>query len=267
MKSILLLQIEDRINEDLHKNMNENKQICLENNIKYIFLEKSLFNIPPYWAKLFEINKLMNEYPDIEYIMWLDSDAFFVNYDNTRFQNFLKKYENYSMIFTKDMPPWDYGEFNAGSFIIKNNSIGQDIVKTWMSYYDPKQWTYDGNKWKNKTQWAGVEYEQGAFIKYIMKDPKFNKSIIQLPYYYLNNNNCETYISETITTHLANYYKHNKNILQKCFKLFKTYIYQSNEPTIEITEPENNNIIILLLVLLICLLLLLMILILNIKKS
>ena len=219
MKSVLVLQLEDRTNNNLNIFMNENKQICINNNIKYIFLEKSSFNVPAYWGKIFEIDKLMDEYPDIEYFMWLDSDAFFINFDNNKFQNFLKKYESYSMIITNDMPPFD-AEFNAGSFIIKNNKYGHDIIKEWTSFYNPNKWEYKDLTWRTESAWAGEEYEQGSFIKYILHNPKFNTHIINLPYYYLNNNNCENNI-DTITTHLAGIHKEDDNILEKCFKIFK----------------------------------------------
>ena len=74
---LLILQIEDRNNPLLDKLMNKNKIFCKKHNIEYIYLKKSSFAVPPYWAKIFEINKLLSEKPYIDYIIWLDSDAFF----------------------------------------------------------------------------------------------------------------------------------------------------------------------------------------------
>jgi hypothetical protein len=158
---ILLLQIEDRNDDKLKKFMENNEKICNENNIKYISLKKSRDHVPPYWGKIFEINKIMEEDKTIDYVIWLDSDAFFINYNNKRFHDFLKKYEKYSMIYTKDMPPWELGDFNAGSFIVKNNEIGRNIIKEWMLYYKSHNWTYKNSKWETKMVWAGEDYEQG----------------------------------------------------------------------------------------------------------
>jgi len=200
--------------------MSQNKKICESNGIKYVFLTKSTFNVPPYWAKVFEINKLMKEHPDIKYFMWLDSDAFFINFNNDKFQHFLKKYEQYSVIISKDMPPWG-GTFNAGSFIVKNDKNGNGIMREWISRYNPDKWKFIDSKWYTQSAWAGEDYEQGSFVKNIFSNPKYHKHIIQLPYYYLNNNSCEKYTDDTITTHLAAEFKMNPSVVQKCFNLFK----------------------------------------------
>jgi hypothetical protein len=63
--------------------MDQNKKICLENDIKYINLKTASSNVPPYWGKVFEIQKLMsnNEY---DYIFWLDTDVVFEPHDIAR---------------------------------------------------------------------------------------------------------------------------------------------------------------------------------------
>ena len=75
---ILVLQIEDRSDNFLNKLLNENKEICKANGIEYIFMNNTSSTISPYWRKVFEINNIMKkeEYKTIDYIMWLDSDAF-----------------------------------------------------------------------------------------------------------------------------------------------------------------------------------------------
>ena len=39
----------------------------------------STFYIPPYWGKIFELNKLLYENPDVKYFIWIDSDATIIN--------------------------------------------------------------------------------------------------------------------------------------------------------------------------------------------
>jgi galactosyl transferase GMA12/MNN10 family len=211
--------MEDRNNNNLSSFMNENKRICLENGMHYIFLEKTSFHVPPYWGKVFELNKLMKENPRITYFMWLDSDAFFINFDKKRLENFLHKYQYYSMLISKDMPPWG-GVFNAGSFIVKNDERGRGIMKEWISNYNPNKWTYANSKWTTPSVWAGEDYEQGSFIKHILNSTKYNKYIVQLPYQFLNNNNCIDNTTDTITTHLAAEHKNNYFTVQKCLNIF-----------------------------------------------
>ena len=215
---ILVLQIEDRYDELLNKFMINNKIICDTHNIKYINLYKSSYNVPPYWGKIFELYKIFHLFPEIDYFMWLDSDAFFIYFDYNKLQLFLNKYNEYSMIITSDMPPWDCEcEFNAGSFFIKNDDNGKEILKEWIQYYNPNNWNYDNNIWTTQSIWGGIDYEQGAFINYIYSNPKLRKYIVQLPYYYLNNNNLQ-YQNETITMHLAAGFKKDINLVNSCMK-------------------------------------------------
>ena len=148
---ILILQIEDRNDEKLQIFMEQNKLICNKYNMEYLSLKKSRATVPPYWGKIFEINDIMHNDPTLDYIMWLDSDAFFINYDHDKFYNFINKYSEYSMIITNDMPPWEKNDFNAGSFIIKNDKIGRDIINEWITYYNSNNWTYENMVWKTES--------------------------------------------------------------------------------------------------------------------
>src|SRR5690606_16543737 len=122
---ITILQIEDRNDEFLLKLMNQNKKVCNENNYNYIRMKKSLKHVPPYWGKVYELKRIINEIPRNSYIMWLDSDAFIVNPKNL--QKILYENPEHSMFITGDMPPY-LSSFNAGSFILKNDKIGREIV-------------------------------------------------------------------------------------------------------------------------------------------
>jgi hypothetical protein len=218
MKTVLVLQIEDRIdNPLLQELMKENQYVCEENGILYLYKKRASEQVPPYWGKIFEMHKLMMENPNIDYFFWIDSDAFLLNFSKNRFIEFLEAYSNYSVIVSKDMPPW-YGEFNAGAFIVKNDIIGRDILKKWKTYYRPNKWNYDAltQKWSTHSVWAGIDYEQGSFTKYFLKNPQYSNSIRQLPYYILNNHSCINYNSKTLVVHFAGEHKKNKKELQRC---------------------------------------------------
>lgn len=230
---ILLLQIEDRNVDILQTFMDENKKVCNENNIKYVFLKNARDAIPPYWGKVFELKRQMDENPEIEYFMWLDSDAFFVHFEKDRFQTFLQTYEKYSFIMTDDMPPWN-AEFNAGSFIVKNDRFGKQMMDKWMTLYDNTKWEYKNGKWTTDGEWAGENYEQGSFVNHILKDSFYRDHIVVLPYYVLNNISCD-YNKETITAHLSGEYKDNREIAEKCMGTF--------ESTIESFDFSNESMI------------------------
>jgi len=220
MNNILVLQVEDRDDQLLNKLMEQNKKICLENNITYVNLKKSSYDVPPYWAKVFEIYRIMMTRPEIQCIMWLDSDAVFYNFSKIKLLTLLNKNTEYSMIISKDMPPWEEKEFNAGVFIIANDKNGHDIIKKWMKLYDPEKWVYFANEWLAESDYGDDDYEQGAFIKYIYHNKEYSKYIKQVPFYVLNNNNCCDNNHNIIVTHLAGYHKHNQVNIDNCLASF-----------------------------------------------
>jgi hypothetical protein len=217
---LLVFQLEDRDNELLNNFMSHNRTVCSSNNIEYINKKKSDFNSPPYWNKIFELQKIMNEKKNIDYIFWVDSDAFFVNFDKNKIINFLKKNNKYSIIITKDMPPWNHN-FNAGVFIIKNNKMGKQIIDKWVSKYNKNRWSFDSSikEWKTEGNWGGDDYEQGAFITYLLKDENLKPHIMVNPYYVLNNNNCLENMDESFLVHLAGHHKKDINTVNSCLKL------------------------------------------------
>jgi hypothetical protein len=217
MKSLLLLQMENRKMKPLQTFLQHNKETCTQNNIKYVFIENSKFHAPHYWQKIFELEKCMKDNPTTSYIMWLDSDAFLSDFSQSKMQDFLDKYKDHAMIIARDMPPWK-SPFNAGSFIVKNNVMGRTIVKDWIATYNPDNWTYKNAKWKTESKWAGVDYEQGAFVKYIL--PKYSKHIARVPYYMLNNHRCTRYLNKSISIHLAAEHKKDKTRVNRCIRTF-----------------------------------------------
>ena len=91
---MLLLQMEDRKKQPLTTFLRHNEKTCAENNMKYVFLEKSRFHAPPYWQKVFELDYCMKTNPTIDYVMWLDSDAFLSDFSVLKMQQFLQKYQD-----------------------------------------------------------------------------------------------------------------------------------------------------------------------------
>lgn len=216
MKTLLLLQMEDRKKPTLTTFLRHNKQTCSENHIKYVFIEKSMFHAPPYWRKILELEQCMKNNPTIDYVMWLDSDAFLSKFSVLKMQRLLEKHKDRSMIISGDMPPWT-SPFNAGSFIVKNNAIGKTMMKEWIATYHPNKWTYHDSKWTTECIWAGEEYEQGAFLKHIL--PKYKKHIAKVHYSILNNHQCRN-LNKTISVHLSSPYTKDKSRVKQCIRTF-----------------------------------------------
>lgn len=207
--------MEDRTSPLLSLFMNHNRAICEANNFEYVFLEKSKEYVPPYWGKIVELQRLLED-PRRDYVMWLDSDAFLFQFDKARFTQFLDTNSAYSMIISGDMPPWQHSKFNAGSFIVKNDAKSHDIVDTWLSAYNPDKWHYADGKWTSDGIFAGSEYEQGAFMSTILPNKQFKSHIKTVHYSVLNNNSCIRNTSQTLVVHLAGQHKDNKDNIESC---------------------------------------------------
>ena len=220
-KMFLVLQSEDRQNKLLKKFIAINREVCSRHGIKYVMVAKSEFDVPPYWKKVFELRKVMLENTDTKYIMWIDSDAFFINFNTKKIDDFLKVNRKADIIISKDMPPWETGEFNAGVFFVKNTKSGLELINTWLTFYHPHLWNHDttNKSWSTEAVWAGEEYEQGAFVKHFLQNPAWRSRVAQLPYHVLNNNACdgeETH--DTITVHFAQFHKDDVKRVNKCME-------------------------------------------------
>jgi hypothetical protein len=210
-----VLQMEDRTSPLLSLFMNHNRAQCEASNFEYVFLEKSAEHVPPYWGKIVELQRLLED-PNRDYVMWLDSDAFLFQFNKERFTQFLDTNSAYSMIISGDMPPWQHSMFNAGSFIVKNDEASRNIVATWLSAYNPEKWTYANGKWTSDGIFAGREYEQGAFMSTILPNKQFAPHIKTVHYSVLNNNNCIRNTSQTLVVHLAGDHKNDKDNIESC---------------------------------------------------
>ena len=206
--------MEDRSDSLLTLFMNHNREQCQSSRFEYVFLEKSTANVPPYWGKIVELQRLLAD-PSRDYVMWLDSDAFLYKFDKARFTQFLNTNSAYSMIISGDMPPYT-SPFNAGSFIVKNDEAGRTIVDTWMSAYHPDKWSHANGKWTTSGMWAGPEYEQGAFVANIFYKDEFVPHIKKVHYSVLNNNSCIHNTDNTLVVHLAGPHKEKKVNIESC---------------------------------------------------
>lgn len=213
---ILVLQIEDRYDARIIELMKFNQRICNKNDfLEYKFQLKCSVDVPPYWAKVFEIAILLQKRKDIDYIIWLDSDAMLVN--PSTLQNLLLENPNVSFFGSPDQPDWT-SPFNAGVFVVKNNEHGKNIMEEWCKGFYQSNWKKEFNTWFCPCLWAGSDYEQGSFVKYIMTNPKLEPHISIQNFKVFQETNCNSISPETISVHLAGNLK-NLNSAQRCYSL------------------------------------------------
>lgn len=129
--------------------IHEYAQYSIENNRAYArrygflfeLVEKSLEpSLPIEFTKLRAILQFMKQYPSVKYIMHIDADASVKNqsYD---LRHILAKYlefiPNRHFLVGEDCFKRNVcsqpNRMNSGSFIVKNTSIGHDIIQQWLS--------------------------------------------------------------------------------------------------------------------------------------
>lgn len=140
--------------------------------------------ISPYWTRVHDLLDLCNSYPDDTLFVYLDTDAI-VNskYFDVSISEFIADVDPGKTrdIYISEDPLADYpffydGTYNTGVFIVRNSTKSREFVRSWLSLYNPEEWSYSGNKWKCKVNdrecvWSGLGYEQYAFSKLSEKKP------------------------------------------------------------------------------------------------
>jgi hypothetical protein len=96
------------------------------------------------WSKLLTSIKIIDEYPQYDYVVYIDSDCIFNDFNLSIF-NYLSKskvvngvpVENSNIIFLNDKP-WSEVLPCAGFYIFKNNNESKKIFQEWFETDDPK---------------------------------------------------------------------------------------------------------------------------------
>ncbi len=112
--------------------------MCIENNADKLIDDKRIHIT---WNKIRLLEILLHEYPEYEWIFYIDSDAIFNNH-NIRLENIIDKYKNYNLIMGSDKPMG--GKLiNTGTILVKNCDWSKKFFT---------QWYNNGIKsiWKNK---------------------------------------------------------------------------------------------------------------------
>lgn len=169
-----LVQYDDRHTVLFEELMKYNRTYAARHSYEYIRPTQT-YDIPPYWIKVRIIQQLLQERPDLEYIMWLDSDA--VVHDRAKPIESL--FETGGPDFLISYCPWNKNHtdhvLNVGVFVIRVTPQTKRLVNDWFACYKKERWTHTKGEWKTDGEWAGDDYEQGSFNTMIL--PKYEKII------------------------------------------------------------------------------------------
>ena len=169
-----IIQYETRDDPNLNALMARNRDYCVKNRIEYLRFGP-IQDIPTYWMKVNLVLMVLRGANDGDVVGWLDSDAVIVDHQTPLVDLFKEAGPGKFFLGSRDPKPWP-APFNAGVFFVKVNGVSRQLMEDWMDMYRPDRWTHlaDGS-WKCSGEWAGDDYEQGAFCKYIL--PKYAHAI------------------------------------------------------------------------------------------
>jgi len=120
------------------------------------FFDRAYFDLPVYWQKPSLMARVLASGYDLA--LWLDSDA--VVHDADRpVEDLFAGPE--IMVGAPDAPPWT-APFNAGVFAARAAG-GETLMRRWADLFPGTAWTRTETAWICQAEWAGPDYEQGAF--------------------------------------------------------------------------------------------------------
>lgn len=179
--------------EELARQINED--YCKEHGYTFIVRKSGYESIPPWWRKVFLLRDLMNFYPHVQYYMWMDSDAAFVQQRHIPVGKLFEEHDGILHI-GKDPVPEQSGEFNAGVFAVKNTSLGRQLVYDWVNRFDPSTWcrkdidsscnhSLTFGVWSTSGKWTGPTFEQGV-LNELAKLDRYKPYIIGYEQHYFS---------------------------------------------------------------------------------
>jgi hypothetical protein len=182
--NILILSTDDRDNEyiQLHKKSLEN--YSNKNNYTFLF-EKTCTNLPLYYCKYQRILQLMEQYPNYDYFLWIDSDTIInKKYISFPLESMIEQVgTDIDMIYTsfnifkngisREIVEKIYKPFIAGFYMFKNNNKSKKILQDAIDYIDYSKW--DSLR-KGNCNYAGECYEEAAMF-YSVRNNEEIKSV------------------------------------------------------------------------------------------
>jgi hypothetical protein len=201
-----VLQIENRHAPMIDAFIAHNTNESVAQGFEHVVSREGVESAPPYWWKVFGLKRLMAERPDLDLVMWLDSDAYMSPSAAQRIHLLAEDREKV-MWLSPDCPRFP-SPFCAGAFVVRNDERGRWLVDTWLSHFDPSRWTKDetNGSWRCLGPWAGPDYEQGAFSTHLL--PLADRIGISVQSWQtFSEVDCDSPSKECAVIHLAGEYK------------------------------------------------------------
>ncbi|KAL2610264.1 hypothetical protein R1flu_028837 [Riccia fluitans] len=172
------------------KNLKNKVDYCRLHDIEIFYnmahLDKEMSG---FWAKLPLLRMLLLSHPEVEWIWWMDSDAFFTD---MKFELPMEKYENYNMVlhgwYDMVYQSRSWVGLNTGSFLIRNCQWSLDILDAWAPYGPLGKARTEGGKLLTKYLDGRPEFEaddQSALIYLLLsqKEKWAEKTYLESSYF------------------------------------------------------------------------------------
>lgn len=194
-----------------------NKRTCESDKASYFFHRFPDTDLPPYWQKVKLADAALQSGQCSE-VIYLDTDAVLLKKPS----ELVSMMKNKSFLMSQDMPPWK-SQFNAGVWVVRNDTDGRRLMREWRQSYDPVAWSRQGRQWgcvehkcdgrgvctTGGCEWAGRQYEQGAFLQIFAR----NKPHIEVVKWDALQHHCSpgTEYTGAMACHFASDYKQHIN--------------------------------------------------------
>lgn len=164
---ITVVTLETRTFPLLELHQNNMNEYCAKHNYSYQFYSSYQSPYPVYWQKLQVVLDELNK-NNSDYVMWMDTDALFVNQD-IKIESILQSKPDKSIFIGYDIPRvLNYCSYCAGIFIIKNNNVGKQFLKDCLEQLVTNPDCKFNGKYMCTGIWAGICYEQGMMNQLLM---------------------------------------------------------------------------------------------------
>ena len=137
--------------------LQRNKAYAARHGYAYHYLNTPSVDLPVYWLKPHIVRQLLGAY---DLVAWVDTDAVFHDLER-KIEPLFEGSE--IMVGAGDNPYWAT-PLNTGVFFVKAaGGRGAALMQRWSDLFAGTAWTRTAEAWVCDTEWAGADFEQGAF--------------------------------------------------------------------------------------------------------
>lgn len=161
---VVNLTTKEIIEDSYLSNLNK-KKYCEKYNLDYRFYTGRASKRHAQWDK---IQCVLQNLPEYDYVIWMDSDAIFNNFEISIVESIIKNNQQYCGLFCNDVcyaPGQNHLLVNTGVMVFKNATWSFEILnKAWNSVEDYSL------EHLNKHSYEGFPHEQGKLCEMLLKD-------------------------------------------------------------------------------------------------